>query len=216
MPTTTPDRIDFRQLCLRAVAYILLIAALMEGVMMEAQRPIEQEFSELGFTEFTQTSLLVLATGLALYTRFRYRQLEHVMLLLAGLFGASLIREQDKWLDQFVFDGAWQALVTLLAVPLLTVVIRRRRAFVDEMASCSGTFAFGLFAAGFLTTYVFSRLFGRGELWQAMLAEGYVRVFKNAAEEVSEMFGYTLMVLAIVELLLLIRRRVKAAGGATT
>ncbi|MCW4149427.1 hypothetical protein OM427_07755 [Halomonas sp. 18H] len=212
MTPINPDRIDFRPTCLRAVAYILVIIALMEGVMLEARQPIEQEFSEVGFTEFTQTLLLVLAGTLTLFARWRYQQLPRVTLLLIGLFGASLIREQDSWLDHYVADGAWQVLVSLLVAPVLYQVARHRRAFVEEMNRYSGTFSFGLFAAGFLTTYVFSRLFGRGELWQAMLAEGYVRVFKNAAEEVSEMFGYTLLVLAMVELLLLMRRWHKASA----
>ncbi len=42
---------------------------------------------------------------------------------------------------------------------------------------------------------------------QALLAERYVRVFKDAAEEVTELFGYTLLMFAMVELVLWIRRR---------
>ena len=69
------------------------------------------------------------------------------------------------------------------------------------------SFSFGLFAAGFLGTFAFSRLYGRSEMWEALLAERYVRVFKDAAEEVTELFGYTLLMFAMVELVLWIRRR---------
>lgn len=207
---TSPDRISFRATCLRALAYLLTIAALMEGVMHEAQRLPSVQFSESGFTEITQSVLLLLATGLALATRLIQRQLPNVALLLVGLLGASLIREQDAWLDTYVFDGAWQTLVTLLVLPVLFVVIRQRRAFVAELESITGTFSFGLFSAGFLTTYAFSRLYGRSELWQAILGDHYLRTFKDAAEEITELFGYTLLLFAMLELVLLVRRRLAA------
>ncbi|MDR5860597.1 hypothetical protein FZZ93_07990 [Halomonas eurihalina] len=207
MSNTPPDRISFRATCLRALAYLVIIAALMEGVMQEAQQLDYTQFSESGFTELAQSMLLLLATGLALSVRVWQRQLPNVALLLVGLLGASLIREQDAWLDTYVFDGAWQTLVALLVLPVLFVVIRHRRAFVTELESITGTFSFGLFAAGFLTTYAFSRLYGRSALWQEILGEHYLRAFKNAAEEVTELFGYTLMLFAMLELVLLVRRR---------
>lgn len=210
MLKTSPDRISFRATCLRALAYLLIIAALMEGVMREALRLPGVQFSESGFTEITQSVLLLLATGLALSTRLIQRQLPNVALLLVGLLGASLIREQDAWLDIYVFDGAWQTLVTLLVLPVLFVVIRQRRAFVAELESITGTFSFGLFSAGFLTTYAFSRLYGRSELWQAILGDHYLRTFKDAAEEITELFGYTLLLFAMLELVLLVRRRLAA------
>ena len=134
------------------------------------------------------------------------RELRLVALLMFGLLFASLIREQDVHLDTHVFDGAWQLLVSLTLLPILAAVIRRRRRFVAELAAYANSFSFGLFAAGFLTTYVFSRLYGRTEKWQALLQENYVRAFKDAAEEVVELFGYALLLIAVIELALLARR----------
>ncbi|XKE46365.1 hypothetical protein LG302_04290 [Halomonas organivorans] len=207
MPSTpSADRIGFRALCLRGLLYLLLIGALMEGVFLEAEAAPLAEFSEFGFTEFTQSLLLLGATLLALATRLLDRELPHLSLLLVALLGASLIREQDMWLDTRVFDGAWQVLVTLLVLPVLFVVIRGRRAFVAELERYAATFAGGLFAAGFLTTYAFSRLYGRSIFWEAALSEHYLRTVKNIAEEVTELFGYTLLFIAMLELLLLVRR----------
>ncbi len=206
MPDHHADRIGFRALCLRGVAYILLIAALLEGVLLEAIHLPEARFSETGFTEPAQSLLLLAGTLLALAARRLDDRLPHLTLLLVGLLGASLIREQDAWLDANVFDGAWQTLVTLLVLPILFVVIRGRHAFMAELERYATTFSGGLFAAGFLGTYVFSRLYGRGEMWQTVLGEQYVRVFKDAAEEVTELFGYTLLFIAMVELLLMALR----------
>ncbi|MCK2184850.1 hypothetical protein [Halomonas getboli] len=206
MPDHYADRIGFRALCLRGFAYMLLVAALMQAALFEAAHMPNVRFSETGLTEPLQSLLLLAGTILAFVARRLDDRLPHLTLLIIGLLGASLIREQDAWLDEFVFDGAWQVLVSLLVLPILFTVIRRGRAFAAELERYAMTFSGGLFAAGFITTYVFSRLYGRSEMWQAILGEQYLRVFKDAAEEVTELFGYTLLFIAMVELVLLARR----------
>ncbi|MBB3142849.1 hypothetical protein [Halomonas organivorans] len=213
MPDQSADRIGFRALCLRGLAYLLLIAALLQGVLYEANQLGVMRFSESGFTEIAQTLLLLGATALVLMTRRLDHQWPHVTLLLLGLLGASLIREQDAWLDAYVFDGAWELLVTLLVVPILLIVLRGRLSFAAELERYAATFSGGLFAAGFLATYVFSRLYGRSDLWQAILGEHYLRIVKDAAEEVTELFGCTLLLLAMLELWLMVKRRQRRAAN---
>lgn len=198
--------ISFRATCLRATLYILLVAGLAQGVFYESLYLPDARFSELGFTELAQSALLATTAGLLLYSRLVVRVLPNVSLLMFGFVFASLIREQDALLDTHLFDGAWQLLVTLTVVPTLFVVIRNRQRFLAEFTAYANSFSFGLFAAGFLTTYVFSRLYGRGAFWQAILQESYVRDFKSAAEEVVELFGYAVLLIAVIELVLLARR----------
>lgn len=205
-----PPPIGFGAVCLRGFLAILFVAALAQGVYLEAIHAPEARFSESGFTELAQTGLLALATLLLLYVRFGLRILPEVSLLLLAFVASSLIREQDAILDAHVFDGAWQLLVTLIILPCLYAVIRRRRVFVTQFAGYANSFSFGLFAAGFLTTYVFSRLYGRGEMWEAILQERYLRTFKDAAEEVVELLGYALILLAVIELTLLARHWARA------
>lgn len=198
--------IGFGAACLRATLYILLIAALLQGIYYEAlYLPNRRSFSELGFTELCQ-SIVLAASTLLLWMSSARRELPTVSLLLFALIFASLIREQDFYLDKYVFDGAWQLLVTLVLLPCLTLVLWRRRRFVAEFACYSNSFSFGLFASGFLVTYVFSRLYGRSEMWKAILGEHYQRTFKDAAEEITELLGYSLILIAIIELVLLTRR----------
>lgn len=209
--TTYPDRIGFRAICARALVYILLVGAMMQSIFFEATLDTTGGFTEYGFTEVAQSMLLLVALALALALAIVARMIDRelvteVSLLLTGLLGASLIREQDTWLDNNVFDGAWQILVSLLVLPILFIVIRERRAFAVQLERLTNTFVFGMFAAGFLTVYVFSRLFGRSEMWKAILGEHYLRTFKDAVEETTELFGYTLLMIAMFELVLLIRR----------
>ena len=64
----------------------------------------------------------------------------------------------------------------------------------------------GLFVAGMLTTYIFSRLYGRQVFWQTVMQENYMRDVKSMAEEVIELLGYAMILIALVELMLLARR----------
>ncbi|WP_240454105.1 hypothetical protein [Halomonas sp. NO4] len=209
MTPPSPDPgwpIGFGATCLRAVLYILFIAALAQGVYWEALYLPEARFSERGFTELAQTGVLAVATLLLAHLRWRWRTLPEVTLLLFAFVASSLIREQDAHLDAHVFDGAWQLLVALIVLPTLFWMVRQRRRFLEQFAHLSNTFSFGFFAAGVLTTYVFSRLYGRADFWMAVLEEHYVRDFKSAAEEVVELLGYALILIAMIELLLLARR----------
>ncbi|MDW7747896.1 hypothetical protein [Halomonas sp.] len=208
-PRLPPDRpmpIGFAATCLRASLYILLVAGIAQGIYYEALYQPLHHFSERGFTELAQSGMLALATLLLLYVRVGLRELPQVSLLLLAFVASSLVREQDALLDARVFDGAWQLLVALIILPSLYGVIRHRREFAAQFAGYANSLSFGLFAAGFLTTYVFSRLYGRSEMWQAILREDYARTFKDAAEEVVELFGYALILIAMIELALLARR----------
>lgn len=209
-PTQQTWPIGLGAASLRALLYVLLVFALAEGVLLEAVRYPDLRFSERGFTEIAQSVLLAGASALLLYTRQVLRVMPSVTLLLFGLVFASLIREQDNFLDVLVADGTWQVLVTLTVLPILYWTIRKRRLFVAEFRGYANSFSFGFFAAGFLTTYVFSRLYGRTALWEAVLQENYHRDFKNAAEEVVELFGYALILIGMFELVLLARRWAKA------
>ncbi|MGR4069370.1 hypothetical protein [Billgrantia sp. C5P2] len=190
---------------LRAILYILLIAALLQGIYFEAlYLPARRSFAELGFTELCQSAILAISAVL-LCTPPARRELPTVSLLMFALLVASLIREQDYYLDKYVFDGAWQLLVTLVLLPCLSFVLWQRQRFTTEFKTYSNSFSFGLFAAGFLVTYVFSRLYGRSEMWMAILEDHYQRTFKEAAEEITELLGYSLILIAVIELVLLTR-----------
>lgn len=209
MPHYSPhdrDAISFRSTCVRSLLYILLIGGITQGVYLEALYLSEVRFSEYGFTELLEIALLVTTAALLTYVRQAMKALPNVTLLLLAFVISSLIREQDHFLDYYVFDGAWQTLVALVLVPSLALVAVRRKRFLDEFAQYSNTFSFGVFAAGFLVTYVFSRLYGRSEMWMAILGEHYQRTFKDAAEEITELLGYTLILIAMIELLLMVRR----------
>ncbi|WP_434986487.1 hypothetical protein [Vreelandella zhaodongensis] len=215
MPPSLPQwPISFGSALLRATLYVLFIAGIAQGGYLEAIYLPGVRYSELGFTELTQTVVLACCCALLIYTRQVLQVWPTVTLLLLAFVAASLVREQDYFLDHYVARHTWKILVALIVLPSLTWVIIHRRRFLEEFSHYSNTFAFGLFAAGVLVTYIFSRLYGRQELWRAVLQENYVRDFKNVAEEAVELLGYSLILFAMIELLLLARRISKARQDA--
>ena len=193
----------FMQACLRLAIYAPLVAAMMSLVMHDAHHFGDVGFSEASWTEHMQSTLLALSAATMWLVHSRLPDLRTISLLLFGLFAASLIREQDALLDGMIGDGSWQLLVSVVAIPVIIGVWRNRSRFIAEFEHFGRSFAFGLFGAGFLAPYVFSRLYGRSEFWETLMGDSYLRSVKNAAEEVTELFGYTLMAIAVIEIVLL-------------
>lgn len=202
--------LGFRPTLIKAILYALGIGAISQGAYFEALYLPEVRFSELGFTELTQTLVLTISCMLLIYVRHVLKVWPTVTLLLLAFLGSSLVREQDALLDRYVADGAWQVIVTFIVVPSLIWVVMHRRRFLAEFVHYSNSFSFGLFTAGVLTTYIFSRLYGRQDFWRTILQDNFVRVFKDVAEEVVELLGYSLILIAMIELMLLARRVYKA------
>tara|TARA_R110000824_G_scaffold50961_3_gene142207 strand:+ start:60577 stop:61179 length:603 start_codon:yes stop_codon:yes gene_type:complete len=190
----------------RAVLYVLFIGAIAQGAYLEALYLPSVRFSELGFTEFTQTLVLATCCAMLFYIRQVLKVWPTVTLLLLAFVAASLVREQDHFLDNYVAENTWKVLVALIILPTLFWVVKQRQHFLAEFVHYSNTFAFGLFTAGVLTTYIFSRLYGRQEFWLAVLKDSFTREFKDVAEEIIELLGYGLILIATLELLLLARR----------
>ena len=63
------------------------------------------------------------------------------------------------------------------------------------------------FVSGFLVTFIFSRFYGRSGLWMAILESNFNRAAKSAAEEGIELLGYTLLLIATLEMLIVIQQR---------
>ena len=198
--------IDFKFIMVRGLLYALFMGGVAHIAYIEALHLPSTRFTELGFTEFAQTLVLLICCTTLIYIRQKLKVWPAVTLLLLAFLAASLVREQDHFLDAYVAKHTWKILVLLIVVPSCVWVIKRRQLFLDEFACYSNTFAFGLFTAGVLTNYIFSRLFGRAELWKTVLADRYIREFKNTIEEAIELLGYGLILIGILELLLLARR----------
>lgn len=193
----------FIKFIIYGVAVIGVAQFLMWQVMKEEQG---MKFSEDSTVETLQ-SVLLFFSGIALtYGIVIYKNWRPLLLLIAEFIFISLVREQDAYLDLHYFDGAWQTIVMIsLPFPIYFAIIRRKK-LMDNLKVYTSLFAFGIMISGVLTTYIFSRLYGRKIFWMAAMENGYMRDVKNISEESLETYGYLLIFIASVELIFLIKK----------
>ena len=137
--------------------------------------------------------LLLAATSVAFFAlAHRHRGERRFAALAAGFFICMGIRETDAAWD-VVSDGLWQVLVATVA-PAATAyaaadwrsTLRALDRFVSSRPGVLMITALGLLLA-------YSRLLGMGVIWEGLLDEQYLRVFKNAVEETTELLSYVLI-----------------------
>jgi hypothetical protein len=112
----------------------------------------------------------------------------------------ALIREFDFYLDNYVFDGAWQVLAFSTLAITMIYLVRNKEAIEQASQKVFQTSAFGLISAGVLITFIFSRLYGRTAFWEAVMEEKYFRSVKNVSEEGIELLGYSIILIGCIEL----------------
>lgn len=191
----------------RTVAYVALVAGAALAPWLDLGNYVDgQLFTEHTILEAMEIVAIALSMTMVLLAAVLIPESRSLSLVLGLLLLGALIRELDLFLDRYVFDGAWQMLVTLVLAAIASTIWRDRRAFRRALRSMSTTPAIGFLAVGALTTAVFSRLFGKQEFWQEIMQESYNRSVKNAVEETVEFYGYTLILIGIIEYILWLKR----------
>ena|SRR5690606_32878941 len=192
----------------RLIVYGLLVFLLAEFMFWEAGREVEgDKFTESSYVEYLQTVLLLLSCLLLIWTYQKFHAFRYTAVLMFGFLGASLIREQDVFFETYIGMSTWQIPVYALLAGVVYIIIKNLSVFLVELEEYIVSTPFGLFLMGLLTTYVFSRLFGRTVFWNAVMEDSYFRTVKNAAEECLELYGYLIIFISVIELLLLAKKR---------
>ena len=199
-----------KEVWIRAAVYAALAALLAEIALLEAEHfAAHERFSEGRYVELTQSAILALLAVIMAIGDRRHPDSRPLFRCMAIGFLILFIRENDQPLELFLPHGAWKWPAALLAAWLLAEVSRHWQALVAAIRERADTLAFGVLLAGF-ATLVFSRFFGRGTFWRAVMEERYWRPIKNAAEEGVELFALGIIFAGGVELLLRERRRREA------
>jgi hypothetical protein len=186
----------------RVIIYGAVLVGVSQVIFLDSFEQVDfdtaHKYGEYSYTEWSQVVMLIMIIGLFFWSTKLDKDKQAASIAVAGFFTMSLIREFDMYLD-LVFDGLWQiiALVTLLITILL--VYRQKAFFKASVIYFFNTTAFGFIAAGFLTTFVFSRLYGRGTFWKQVMEDGYMRTVKNASEESIELLGYAIIFFGAIE-----------------
>lgn len=168
----------------------------------DARNPtITGKFGEISATEIIQEVFLFIMGFLYLLAGRRDRQLTTVANLISVFFFIAFIREFNNFID------FWFYLVLPLLVLFFWLIYRDRRKIVKSVHYFLELPSTAWFVSGFLVTFIFSRFYGRARLWMEILESNFNRAAKSAAEEGIELLGYTILLIATVELLIVIRQR---------
>lgn len=193
---------SFGMLMARAFLYLLFIVGVAQVFSMEGYSLLtHSEYSEHSATEKMQDTFAFLTSVLFLIGAWLSKSLRPAAIIVATLSGMMFIREFDAFLDENLFDGAWQALVVVLITSSAVYLFKQAYPVKPSMVEFSRLSSAGIFLSGFLVIMAFSRLIGRGSFWEAVMGDAYMRVVKNIAEEGTELMGYALLLIAAVEFL---------------
>ena len=152
---------------------------------------VHRDLSEGSFVEFGQEALLLITTTIFGTLAIKTRQ--GGLWLVAGFFGCLFIRELDAYFDEIV-HGAWKYFA--LVVMVLSLFKAWRLGIENTIATLAvfmKSRSFIFIFIGLLIVLAYSRLFGMGELWRAIMGDNYIRLVKNVVEEGSELWGYALI-----------------------
>lgn len=170
-------------------------------------------FLEFGIAEMWQFVLLFVACALLIVAIAKVTEDRELNILVVGLLTCMFVREADAFFDVFVFDGAWQVVVTLVLIATGWILRKSFRAIGPQLNRLAHSSPFGFAVAAFVSLVLFSRLFGRGTFWKQLMQDDYVRVAKNAAEEGTEILGYTLLLIGVIDHLWRYRRLAALRSG---
>ena len=181
---------------LRVLAYAGLMILLNAVFMYDARNPtVTGKFGEVSMTEITQEIFLFVLGVIFILTGRYNRQIAPVSKLASIFFFMAFIREFNNQID------FWFYLVLPLIILFVWVIYRERKRLFAAFHSFLEIPATAYLVTGFLVTFVFSRFFGRTILWESILEDTYNRWAKNAAEEGIELLGYSLLLIAGIEIL---------------
>lgn len=186
---------------IRGVIYLLALAAVAYGIGLEAiEFGPNAEYNEQSLTERLQDLFTFSSAMLFYFCAYHSKPLRQACVLLGSLMLMMWIRESDSFLDQNVFDGAWQVLVSIVLVCTLFMLRKHVKESYFSLRRFSQTSSFGFVTSGLVIILAFSRMMGRGEIWESLLGETYIRAVKNIVEEGVELLGYSIVMIAAVEL----------------
>ncbi len=201
---------------LRVTVYILIIVIISQVIVFDATSIDGQiKFGENSLTEIGQELILLIKVLLLVFFSFIIPNCRGFLLLLAMFATLGLIREFNNYLNEVIIGGWKLPFFGFLGVYILLLRINKNT-ILQAFTEFAKHPAFGVMLSGFLTVFVFSRLFGQKIIWANALQVSYLnetyRSVKNLAEEGTELFGYTLIFVAVIEYLWLLPKKWKTTS----
>ena len=186
-------------IALRVIAYSLMIYGIASAIFFDAVNPMEEGyFGEITLTEIGQETILFILFLFYLRLGFKYKPVQPVVNIVSLFFLMSFIREFNFLIEHWIYP------VLLVFITIIWLVIRDFKKLKQATIVFFSQPASAWFFAGFLVTYIFSRLLGRSKFWLLLYDESTYRIAKAASEEGVELLGNTIMLISAIEFFLVI------------
>ena len=148
---------------------------------------LENSFDEQSLTELLQ-ALLLLFSLLCFYQLKRNNYLSSASVLVSGFFSVLLIRELDAYFD-LILHGSWMY-AALIVVFWCVIYALRENNLNDQMSTLLADKNMQTLITFIVLLFIFSRLYGMGDFWKAVMGNHYIRDVKNISEETIELLCY--------------------------
>ena len=187
---------------LRIIGYGCLILLTNYIILKDAGVSVLNKFSEYSFVESAQSVYLLVSVIFLSFLYYRFKNFKPLLLLLGGGLLVILIREQDFFLDK-IYHGAWFPFAMIVTILTLYFVFKKWKQLKENIVEYVKTPSFGIIICSIMEIFIFSRLFGNKNVWFSFFntetLTSLQHAVKNAAEEGSELFGYTLILISVFE-----------------
>jgi hypothetical protein len=173
------------------VFFVILLIAANISIFVDATI-LHNNLSEKSISQFLQGSFILLSSSLFALGAIRFPFKKGYLALVAALFGCMFIRENDAVFD-LIWHGFWvvPAFCVLIAAGWCTA--RNLNTLMDPLLSHLEGRHSTLVYTGFFIVVVFSRLFGTGSFWDAVMGNDYDSSYKSIIQEGVELLGYVLI-----------------------
>ena len=191
-------RVPIARILLRA----FILAAVLVGTYFITLADVSDgAYQTTNLTELPQELMLLLASGLLLYAA-RHPGVGRHLLRASGVFGLiCLVREYDNDMAFIAGNDTWLFPAGLLAVYLVYYLWKHFRTVIRDAEALGDTFGFGVWSTGWVLLMVFSRLWGRNDIWRAIMADDFDRTVSRVNEEGLELMCYALILYGTIELI---------------
>jgi len=192
----------------RVILYGGYLLALSLVFMHDAQPQPTDKFGESSLTEKFQEITVLLTSLIFWFTGRSNNVIRPLAYLIGGFFAAAYVREHNSFLQNNLFDGAWQVIAYSIIAVTIYLVFRSRATLLASILKYIETRAFGILISGFIVTFFYSRLYGESYMWSALMEDRYFRSVKNASEESIELLGYSMIIFGAIEFVLWARQSI--------
>jgi hypothetical protein len=183
----------------RVAAYAVLLGLIAAGMLWGAVVYDSAFYDEIGPVETFQTVFAMGAALIFLLAAKVDQERVACSVLISGLFFCVAVRESDYFLDVLVCRHAWKVIVACLLILFTLYALRCWKQVMESVMSFMSESSFGIFISGLLVLIVFSRLFGYGDFWEAIMDDKSYKTVKTIVEEGVELMGYFLLLVSSLE-----------------